>query len=262
MTQTDDIQAAQAGDKSALERLVRSVQDPVHRLALRMLANPEDAREATQEILIRVITKLSTFRGDSAFQTWVYRIATNYLLTVRKGMQGLTFEVFEQDLHAGLSEAPAADDTVMLNELRLACTMAMLLCLDVNHRMAYVLGDILEMDQREASDLLAISPENYRKRLSRARGDVKAFTARVCGLANPDAKCSCPRRLPAARALGRVGPAPVLAGRDTPAYDTVRADAARVEADLKALTLQRATGRLACPDDLATALVAAVTPPG
>ena len=76
MTQPPDIQAAISGDKPALERVIRSVQDRVHRLAMRMLANPDDAAEATQEILIRVVTKLSTYRGESAFETWVYRIAT------------------------------------------------------------------------------------------------------------------------------------------------------------------------------------------
>lgn len=259
MADPTDIQAAQSGDKAALERVIVAVQDRVHKLAMRMLANPEDAREATQEILIRVVTKLSTFRGDSAFQTWVYRIATNHLLTVRKGMAGLTFEAFEADLHAGLSDTPDAADTVMLNELRMACTMAMLLCLDVHQRLAYVLGDILEMEHTQAAELLAISPDTYRKRLSRARRDVQGFTARVCGLANPGAKCSCPRRLPTARAMKRLPPVPT---RDAPAYASVQADAARVADDLKAITLQRATGALACPTELTTALMAAVDPPG
>lgn len=259
MADLSDIQAAQGGDKQALERVVLSVQDQVHRLALRMLALPEDAREATQEILIRVVTNLSAFRGDSAFSTWVYRIATNHLLTVRKGCQGLTFEAFEADLHDGLSDTPDATDTVMLNELRMACTMAMLLCLDVNHRLAYVLGDILEMDHAQAAGLLDITPANYRKRLSRARADVQGFTARVCGLANPAAKCSCPRRLPAAQALGRLPKAPAP---DAPDYDTVKTRVARAEAGLKAITLQRATGALAAPHDLTKALMAAVDPPG
>lgn len=262
MTETDDITAAQMGDRAALERVVRSVQDMVHRLAMRMLANPDDAGEATQEILIRIITKLSTFRGDSAFRTWVYRIATNYLLTARKSQSGLTFEMFEADLHDGLSDAPEAADVVMLNELRMACTMAMLLCLDVDQRMTYVLGDILELDHEEAAGLLDITPAAYRQRLSRARGSVQAFTARVCGLANPDARCSCPRRLPAAIRLGRMPPRPVLAGPDAPDYASVKRDVAKVESDLKALSLQRAMGQLNSPTELTAALMAAVDPPG
>ena len=71
------ILAAQNGDAKALEDVVRHVQDRVHRLAIRMMYDPEHALDATQEILIRVVTKLSTFRGESSFETWVYRVALN-----------------------------------------------------------------------------------------------------------------------------------------------------------------------------------------
>ena len=176
------VSAAQQGDKNALEDLVRRIQDRVHHLAMRMLVNPDDAMEATQEILILVITKLSTFRGDSAFQTWVYRVAANYLLTARKIRErdhGLNFELFRADLENGLVAAPTAEDTVMLNELRIACTMAMLLCLDLKHRIAYVLGDILELEHGDAAGILGISKANYRQRLSRARGEVEIGRAHV-----------------------------------------------------------------------------------
>jgi len=88
---------------------------------------------------------------------------------------------------------------------------------------------------------------------------VHGFTARVCGLASPRAKCSCPRRLDAAQALRRLPPAPAP---DTPGYIELRDTVARVEADLKTITLQRATGRMACPTDLTKAVIAAVDPPG
>ena len=68
------IEDAKNGDRAALEAVVRDVQDNVHRLAMRILVNPDDALEATQEILITVVTKLSTFEGRSAFKTWVYQI--------------------------------------------------------------------------------------------------------------------------------------------------------------------------------------------
>src|ERR671921_1505843 len=74
------VSAARDGDARALERLVRAIHDRIYRLALRMTGRPPDAEDATQEILIRVITRLSTFRGEAAFTTWVHRIAVNYLL--------------------------------------------------------------------------------------------------------------------------------------------------------------------------------------
>lgn len=255
-SQNSLVDAAKAGSQTALEALVRSVQDQVHHLATRMLVNPDDAREATQEILILVVTKLSTFNAESAFNTWTYRVAMNYLLTARKirnRTKGLTFEVFGNDLESGLTvdPAPAADDVVMLNELRIACTMAMLLCLDERHRAAYVLGDILEMDHSAAAEILEVSKANFRKQLSRARSKVVAFTAQKCGLANSGAKCSCPRRLPAALRLNRLNPQQLIhAGSDAPAYEEVVALAKHVEGQLKVLKLQRATGSLKSPQDL------------
>ena len=133
--------------------------------------------------------------------------------------------------------------------------MAMLLCLDQKHRIAYVLGDILEFDHAEAAEVLDISPANYRKRLSRARSEVVAFTASRCGLANQNAKCACPRRLSAAIKMGRVDPGNIrYATGDAPSYREVEEVAKRVEGDLKALKLQTATSSLACPQDFGVAI--------
>src|SRR5262249_15064298 len=74
-TLEDLVRAARSGDRESLERLVLKVQDRVHGLAVRMLWNPDDARDATQEILVRIVTRLGTFRGGSSFATWVYRVA-------------------------------------------------------------------------------------------------------------------------------------------------------------------------------------------
>jgi RNA polymerase sigma factor (sigma-70 family) len=242
---------AQGGDQRALEDVVSAIQDQVHHLAVRMLVNLEDARDATQDILILVITKLSTFRGESSFRTWVYRVAAHYLLdTKRRRAPQLTFDAFEADLEDGLvaDPAPMADEIELLNELRVSCTMAMLLCLDVPHRVAYVLGDVLELDHTEAAQILGISKVNYRKRLSRARADVVAFTSRACGLASDQASCNCPRRLPAAVGLGRVRrDRYVVAG--TPSYEVVRQQARTLEGELKVLTLQRATSLYRSPVD-------------
>lgn len=254
------IDRAIAGEAAALEQLVRGIQDQVHRLAIRMVADPELARDATQEILIRVITKLSTYRGDARFSTWVYRIATNYLLTARKVLArdpGLSFDVFAADLIEGLADdsQAAPEDHVMLNELRLRCTMALLLCLDPPHRAAYVLGEVLEMSQAEAVEVLDLPPATYRQRLARARGKVQAHTASACGLASASAACRCPRRLPAAMAMGRIGTEPDPALTSAPSYAEVAEQAKQAEADLIAAKLQRATGPLASQVDHARAVL-------
>jgi RNA polymerase sigma factor (sigma-70 family) len=260
------IRQAKDDDAAALSELVKGVQDKVFRLSIRMLADPEAAQDATQEILIRVITKLSTFKGDSRFETWVHKVAVNYLLTARKVIArdpGLSFETFGQDLIDGLVDENLAspEDHVMLNDLRLRCTMAMLMCLDRKHRATYVLGEVLEMEHTEAALILGIEPAAFRKQLSRARASVQEFTAAHCGLASPTAPCSCPRRLPAALNCGRLGAAPYAAFGEAPSYAAAKVMAGAVNSGLAAVKLQRATGPLRAPEDFAAKVLSLVDPP-
>jgi RNA polymerase sigma factor (sigma-70 family) len=94
------------GDAAALEEIVRRVQDPVYRLALRMAGRPPDAEDATQEILIRVITRLASWRAEASLVTWSYRIAVNYLLNLRRTAherRELTFDALGEQLADGLA---------------------------------------------------------------------------------------------------------------------------------------------------------------
>lgn len=259
---------AQGGDKLALEELVSSVQDQIYHLSMRMLVDHEAALDATQEILIILITKLSTFEHGSRFQTWVYRVATNYLINSKKVQSrelGLSFPMFGEMLESGLDQnamidpSPSPDQAVLLNELRISCTMAMLLCLDLKHRIAYVLGDILEFEHIEAAQILDISPQNYRKRLSRARNEVVAFTSNRCGIAKKGAKCSCPARLPDAIKQGRVNPSNIAyAISDAPKYAEVLQQVRNVVDELKVFKLQNATPKFKPPVDLAARIAAIV----
>src|ERR1700753_4084888 len=89
---------AKTGDSEDLGALVRGLQAPIYRLASRMLGVPEPARDATQEILILIITQLSTFRGESALSTWAYSIATHYLLREKQRGRQATFTNIAQHL--------------------------------------------------------------------------------------------------------------------------------------------------------------------
>lgn len=207
------VAAAQAGDAAALEALVASVRDRVYRLALRMVARPADAEDATQEILIRVITRLGSFRGDAAFTTWVHRVAVNHLLDRRRSCverAEMTFDDYAEDLRTGLSDATASDPAAELlaAEVRLSCTLALLTCLDRPHRVAYILGEILGMSSEEGAYICDVEAATYRKRLSRARTRVRGFLGEHCGIVAPDrAACRCARRVGTAVELGRIDPA-------------------------------------------------------
>ena len=200
------VEQARDGNKAALENVIEQVQGRIYGLAIRMLWHPEDARDATQEILIRIITHLGDFQRQSAFMTWAYRVAANYLSTMRKGrleQQGYTFVRFANELDEGLSDSlveseSKADHDLLLAEIRIGCTLGMLLCLDRPHRLAYILGEIFELDGAEAAKVLGIATPAFRKRLSRARQAIIAFMAAKCGLADPENRCRCHRRAAAA----------------------------------------------------------------
>lgn len=204
------IRDARNGDARALDELVAAVQDSVFRLALRMVTRPGEAEDATQEILIKVITRLSSFRQEAAFTTWVHRIAVNHLLDRKKSsverMQ-LNFDAYAEDIHAGLAASdPGPESDLLATEVRLSCTQAMLTCLDREHRIAYVLGEVFQVSSADGSYVSGVSAEAYRKRLSRARGRVRAFVEDNCGLVNEHAACRCRRRVETAVKLGRIDP--------------------------------------------------------
>ena len=197
------------GDRNALEDLVRALQGDIYGLAPRMLCNREDAEDATQEILVRIVTHLSQFDFRSKLKTWAYRIAVNYILDVKKSPAErlhLSFEQFAEDLTTGLSpEAPEETErSLLIEEVKVGCTFGMLQCLDRSHRLAYVLGKILDLPGPEAAEALEISPDLFRKRLQHARTAILTFTRTYCGLASDSVACSCNRQLPAESGCGAV----------------------------------------------------------
>jgi RNA polymerase sigma factor (sigma-70 family) len=234
------------GDRDAVAGVVRELQGGVYALALRMLWQPQDAEDATQDILIRVVTRLAQFDFKSRLRTWAYRVATNYLLDVKKSCverQKLSFTSFAEDLSAGLSSDGPADHerSLLTEEVKIGCTLGMLQCLDRPHRLAYVLGEILELPAPEAAEALELEPAAFRKRLQRAREAIEAFTRAHCGLASDNATCACNRRVPAAIRLGRIRPAELHFAQVGSSFVEARELIQRVEEAKRVVELHRRT---------------------
>jgi RNA polymerase sigma factor (sigma-70 family) len=200
------------GDKESLELLVHRIQDDVYGLSLRMLGVPADAQDATQEILIKVITHVGSYRGESAFRTWVWKVATHHLLRVRRGRYESTidFSSIEAMIDAGTGLPSAsveeADVQRLAEEVRLGCTHAMLVALDRDHRITYILGDVLGFTSDDAAQILEIDAATFRKRLQRARERLGGFMQRKCGLVDPVAACRCVRQIPVLEERGLLDP--------------------------------------------------------
>ncbi len=208
--------AATQGGLRALDAVLLAIQPGVFNLAVRMLGNRDDAADATQEILLKVATHLGGFRGEATFGTWVFRIARNHLLTAAtrsrespevslEGMgerlrSGLDHAASLGDL-AGSDRALTPEDKAAARQVALGCTQNMLMALDREHRLVYVLDVTFGLASQEAADVLEITAAAYRQRLARARARIETFAGKTCGEVNREATCRCERQLPALAAF-------------------------------------------------------------
>ncbi len=207
------IEQATAGDKEALETVILSVQDLVFNLSLRMLGTFPDAEDASQDILLKIITHLSLFKQESSFSTWVFRIAINHLKNYKKHMFAklpLSFEFYGDDIVNGnVDDVPDltqdVEKSILAEELKLSCTNVMLQCLDADSRCIFILGTMFKVDSRIAGDILGISPEAYRQRLSRVRKKVAEFLLEYCGEYGKGS-CRCNHRVNYAIQNHRISP--------------------------------------------------------
>lgn len=207
------IDQATKGNKEALETVILNIRDLVFNLSLRMLGTFPDAEDASQDILLRIMTHLSSFKGESSFTTWVFRIATNHLINYKKHMFAhfpLSFEYYGDDIEkADISSIPdltqSVEQAILAEELKMSCTNVLLQCLDAESRCIFVLGTMFKVDSRIAGDILDITPEAYRQRLSRVRHKVADFLSDYCGEYG-NGKCHCRDRLNYAIQSHRLNP--------------------------------------------------------
>src|SRR5947209_17752561 len=197
------VEQAKNGDRAALEKLILRHQGWVYNIAVRMVFRPHDAEEVTQEVLVKVITKLSTFKGESTFRTWLYRIAANHVLNMKRRSAETKVTTFA-DYGAAIDRTPdldlpdpdsvPVDLPVLVEEAKNGCTMGMLLCLDRKQRLIFTLGEILGASDTVGGEVLEMTADNFRQCLTRARRDLHRFMNGQCGLVNRDNPCRCPKK--------------------------------------------------------------------
>lgn len=229
------------GDHAAVVALLAPLHSPLYNLARRMVWDPADAEDLVQEALLRLLTKLSAYRGDARFATWAYRVALNSMLnTRRRRMEAMTtsFDQFGDDLDRAMAASPEhvetdPDQPLLVEEVKIGCMTGMLLCLDRPARMAYILGEIFELDSVLAASLCEISPTAFRQRLSRARKALHTFVQAKCGQVSPEAACRCERMAAPAIAARLVAPDKLLFA--TTSRTVANVDRQRLEAAVSGL---------------------------
>lgn len=213
-SETEDhqlIKQALNGSAPALESLIKKHYGYIYNVALRFVLSPADAKDLTQEVALKVVTKLSQFNFQSEFRTWLYTIVFRHFLNTKKRKLENFVTTFE-DYGEGLDKIPfsdlSPDEEISLREevkdAKISCMLGMLLCLDRKQRLIYILGELFEVESSTAGEILEMSPETFRQNLSRARKDLYNFMNNKCGLVNKSNPCRCPKKTKGFIAAGYV----------------------------------------------------------
>ena len=210
---------AKAGGREQIELLLTRHLPWLFNLSLRMLHRRADAEDATQEILLKTIKALPGFRGEAKFRTWLYRVASNHLLSVKKPKWAAADAVCSFSVaSAGLRQVPDLDLPdprtvpvpvpleILIEETKNNCTIGTLLCLDGRQRLVFILGEIFQVSDEVGAEIAEVSAANFRQILSRARRDLYEYLRDNCSLVNPENDCKCVRKTRAFIQAGFVDP--------------------------------------------------------
>lgn len=172
----DYIQRAKLGDKEAIGWIIDEYSQRIYTLFIRLLRNKEDAEDSLQETFITMVQKLPSFRGDSHFYTWLYRIATNIgLMKLRsRQVRGRRFaqlsDIDPEKVHAGeIPKWPVQPDVEVIQKETKEILDKAINLLSGHYRAVFILRDIEQFSIEETSKILGITPANVKIRLRRAR---------------------------------------------------------------------------------------------
>lgn len=186
------VRRAKAGDLTAFEELTSRHERQIYALAFRILQNPHDAEDVTQQAFLSAVENLAKFREEASFATWLYRIATFAALKVirkRKGLDTVSLEeaTEHQDDYDSIPHPEYIADwkqspgqLVERNETRRLLDDA-LAKLDEKHRLVFVLRDVEGLSVNETAEALGLTESNVKMRLLRARLQLREELTRTLG---------------------------------------------------------------------------------
>lgn len=172
LTEAVAIARAQRGDSQAFERLYQLHKGRVYSLCLRMLANPAEAEDMSQEVFLQLFRKVATFRGESAFSTWLHRLAFNVVLMhLRK--KGVPVVSLEEATESDEEEAPprefGAEDQFLVGSIDRVVLERVIQKLPPGYRLTFTLHDIEGYEHNEIAEMLGCSIGNSKSQLHKAR---------------------------------------------------------------------------------------------
>lgn len=175
------IQAVLDGDINAYELLVKEYEKNVYNLALRMVGNSEDAADMSQEAFIKAYNSLTSFRGDSKFSVWLYRIVSNVCLDYlrsrgRRQTVSLSAENDDgEDVEIDIADETQSPERLLDRRLTRDAVRRGLVALPPEHRQILLLREIQGLSYDEIADALGIEAGTVKSRIFRARKKLCAF---------------------------------------------------------------------------------------
>ena len=197
------------GNKESLNEIISFHQPFIYNVAWKMCHNPVDAQDLTQEVLIKVITKLGQFNFKSKFRTWLYRIVVNEFLQSKRRKGETQFSDFD-NYGERLDQVPNPELSIeeeisyqeLSKEMQIQCMSGMIMCLNREQRLIFILGASFGIDHTLGADIFDISPQNFRIKLHRARKDLFNYMNNKCGLVNKENPCRCQKKAKALKQMG------------------------------------------------------------
>lgn len=175
------VRAVQRGEPGAMDELIRATYADVYALCRRLLGDPNDAADATQEVFVRVVRSVLAFRGESAFGTWLHRVTVNVCLTAlraRGDVRARGQSAGPQELSVEVAD-PAPEPAVRVETADLAARAARALAgLPPEAREVVVLRDVQGLSTKEAAQVLGISEGAVKVRLHRAHARLRELVQR------------------------------------------------------------------------------------
>lgn len=196
------VQAAVQGSGEAITQLVERHQQFIYNVALKFIRDADDAMDLTQEVLIKMTTKLHQYQHRSQFRTWLYRMVFNHFLNCNKKKSEQEVYSFDElggyveRVHngEGMTDAEQQQYSEEIIAVRNRCMTSTLLCLTREQRMVLILGAIFNIRSSVAAEVLDMTADNFRQQLSRAKADLYNFMDNRCGLINPANSCRCHKK--------------------------------------------------------------------
>jgi RNA polymerase sigma factor (sigma-70 family) len=191
------------GDTGALEEIILRHQSWIYNIALTMTGDVHGAEDITQEVLIKVITKLSTYDSHkAAFRTWLYRIVVNHIVNLKYNQKEKFFSEIvlsynhgeHIDLHPDTRKSFRPGHALIAEETKTSCVLCILLCLSRMERIIFILGVLFDVTDRIGSEICGISRGNFRKILSRSRKKIFNFFDSNCSLLHENNPCTCAKQ--------------------------------------------------------------------